>query len=92
MDSYLKYIAKRRRESKAFDRMCTVRDELFDMRMNIIRQRINLGLTQSALGKLCDLSQTTIYRFECNLGKPTIRTLFRIVVGLGLKIEIKVIK
>lgn len=54
---------------------------------NIKQIRKNKGLTQKALGKNCNLAESTIRQYELGFRNPKIETLQKIANGLGVSIK-----
>ncbi len=57
----------------------------------IVKRRKELGISQSELAKLCDLSVNGISKFESNAGEREVKlsTLFKISQFLGFKLSIE---
>ena len=50
--------------------------------------RAKQGLTQDALARKCDIPYTTLTKIESNvITKPSIKTVTKIAVGLGISID-----
>jgi transcriptional regulator with XRE-family HTH domain len=52
---------------------------------NVRANRLRLGLSQEALGDLCDLHATEVSRLERAVRDPRLSTIVRIASGLGIK-------
>ena len=57
----------------------------------IVNRRKELGISQSELAKLCDLSVNGISKFESNAGEREVKlsTLFKISQFLGFKLSLE---
>lgn len=54
---------------------------------NIKKLRISKNLSQYDLGKMCDVSQRAICKFERGTGYPSGRTIIRLSKALGTTVE-----
>lgn len=54
--------------------------------LQLRRHRINRGLSPEELGEQVGVSGMTIRRLERGIGKPTVRTKFRIAREFGLEV------
>jgi transcriptional regulator with XRE-family HTH domain len=54
----------------------------------IVQQRLDLGLTQRQLSELSGVKQSAIARLEKNGVIPRIDTLFKLLLPLGLSLEL----
>lgn len=52
----------------------------------ILKQRKQAGLTQKALGKLCDMPDSQIRQYELGMVEPKINTIRRIATALNISI------
>ena len=62
----------------------------FTLINEIIKQRIQKGITQDVLAKKMGTKQSAIARFESGIGNPTLDFLKRLTSALGLKLSITV--
>jgi len=61
---------------------------LMDIIAQVVKLRVDRGLTQTELARLADLKQSAISRFE-NLGtNPSLKFLFKLLKAMDGKIEI----
>lgn len=51
-------------------------------------ERNRKGITQSELAKITGIHQAEISKIERGIGNPSIKTLERMAIGLGLKLEL----
>ena len=53
------------------------------------QRRKDLGITQSALADLAEVSHNTIYKFEKGQNNPSIKVIGKVLEVLGLEITIR---
>ena len=61
----------------------------YQIRREIIRERLAQGLTQSELAEACGMNQRVLSRVETGATMPTVRTLEKIAKGLGRRLVIR---
>jgi len=56
----------------------------------MVRQRRkDLGITQSTLADLAEISHNTIYKFEKGQNNPSLKVIEKILAVLGLEISVR---
>jgi len=55
----------------------------------IVKRRIDLGLTQRELSKKCGIPQSAIARLETLVVTPRLDTIFKLIGPLGIKLKIE---
>lgn len=61
----------------------------FSIIQSMIDARRETGITQKQLSERTGISQSDISKFERGGGNPSIRTLRRLAVGLGMRVKIE---
>ena len=54
----------------------------------ILKQRNDLGLSQRQLAEMCDIPQSSVARIETSKTTPRLDTLLKILIKLGLTINV----
>lgn len=62
-----------------------------DIGKSIMERRNELGITQSHLAELSDVSVNTVYKIERGQANPSLNVLIKIldVIGMEIKMEVK---
>lgn len=63
-------------------------EQAYDIAMQVVELREQLGLTQAELAEKCGIDQGDISRIERGSVSPTSRTLQRIAEALGARVEL----
>ncbi|WP_035849771.1 helix-turn-helix domain-containing protein [Kitasatospora azatica] len=61
----------------------------FELAETVRTRREHLGLTQKELGRLAGMTQSSVARFEAGGAEPTLPTLEKLAVALGLHLTVK---
>ena len=67
----------------------TIKNDVEDFVLALKMRRLELGLSQKALGELVDVTQSNISEYEGGLTYPTLPTLFKVCLGLRVKVGLK---
>lgn len=57
--------------------------------VKVKRRRLELGITQSTLAELAEVSQNTIYQFEKGKNNPSLKVVEKILEVLGLELNVR---
>ena len=88
MDALDKLIA-RELENPEFEREWKASEDEYQVSREVIRARIESGMTQAELARFSGMDQRVISRVETGETLPTVRTLRKIARGLGDDLVIK---
>ncbi|MCL5264534.1 MAG: helix-turn-helix domain-containing protein [Chloroflexi bacterium] len=86
--NYDDYIAKREARDSDFKEACERLRPQFEFRKSLIGARLAAGLTQKQLAERVGTSQAAIARLESGAQLPSVNTLYRLAVVLGLQFTI----
>ncbi|MCL5961825.1 MAG: helix-turn-helix domain-containing protein [Chloroflexi bacterium] len=87
-DDYREHIAEMEANDPAFREACERLRPQFEFRKALIGARIAAGLTQKQLAERMGTSQAAIARLERGTGLPSVDTLYRLAVILGVDFTI----
>lgn len=79
------YLAELTEEERAFK---DALDHAYEVSSQVIRLRLDLGLTQEQLAERCGIDQADISRIERGSVSPTVRTLQRIADALNADVRL----
>ncbi|MBI4319752.1 MAG: helix-turn-helix transcriptional regulator [Chloroflexi bacterium] len=82
------YVAQREARDPAFREACERLRPQYEFRKALIGARLNAGLTQKQLAERMGTSQAAIARLEAGTRLPSVDTLHRLAVILGLDFTI----
>lgn len=82
------YVAQRETRDPAFREACERLRPQFEFRKALISARISAGLTQKQLAERMGTSQAAVARLESGTRLPSVDTLYRLAVILGVDFTI----
>lgn len=82
------YVAQRETRDPAFREACERLRPQFEFRKALIGARISAGLTQKQLAERMGTSQAAVARLESGTRLPSVDTLYRLAVILGVDFTI----
>ena len=70
----------------------SISEQEFDLIMEIVKLRMDKGLTQKELADMTGISQPNIARFEKNVHSASLSTVLKILNSMGYKLSIEKVK
>ena len=66
-----------------------INEQEFDLIMEIVKLRIEKGLTQKEIAEITGIPQPNIARFEKNIHSASLSTVIKIINSMGYKLKIE---